>query len=231
MSLTKVYVALDTDSLSQAQQWATQLQGLGVGLKVGKEFFTYYGPEPIREWIKQGFSIFLDLKFHDIPNTVAKAVTAAAELGVDIVNVHASGGSAMMTAAKQALQPYGKNAPKLIAVTVLTSSSDDDLRELGINLAVAEQVMALTELTHKAGLDGVVCSALEAQALKQRFGKDFLLVTPGIRPQGTSNDDQKRVVTPEQALSWGVDAMVIGRPITQAPNPRESAEQILASIE
>jgi orotidine-5'-phosphate decarboxylase len=178
----------------------------------------------------RGFDVFLDLKFHDIPNTVAKAVTAAAEMGVWMVNVHASGGREMMVKAKQALEKHGDNAPLLIAVTVLTSMSEEDLFGLGITRTPAEQVMLLAKLTKEAGLDGVVCSAQEAQSLKSALGKDFKLITPGIRPAGTASDDQKRIMTPEQAMAVGVDYLVIGRPITQAENPQQVLQSINLSL-
>jgi len=163
-------------------------------------------------------------------NTVAKAVTAAADLGVWMVNVHASGGSQMMSKAKQALNNYGNDAPLLIAVTVLTSMSENDLRGLGINKTPAEQVNFLANLTKESGLDGVVCSAMEAEQLKLSLGKEFKLVTPGIRPAGSSKDDQQRIMTPEQAVAVGVDYLVIGRPITQALDPQLVLAQINKSI-
>jgi len=192
--------------------------------------FTYFGPEFVKTLTGKGFDVFLDLKFHDIPNTVAKAVTAAADLGVWMVNVHASGGSQMMTKAKEALVNYGNDAPLLIAVTVLTSMSESDLRGLGISKTSAEQVEFLAHLTKQSGLDGVVCSAMEAAQLKQTLGKEFKLITPGIRPAGYAKDDQQRIMTPEQAIKVGVDYLVIGRPITKAVDPKLVLEQINASI-
>ena len=170
--------------------------------------------------------MFLDLKFHDIPNTVAKAVAAAAELGVWMVNVHASGGARMMKAAREALLPYGEQAPLLIAVTVLTSMTDDDLAQVGVLRSPAEQVLSLARLTRDAGLDGVVCSAQEASLLKAELGHDFKLVTPGIRPAGSDAGDQRRIMTPEQALAAGSDYLVIGRPITQAADPAQALAAI-----
>ncbi|PYE34407.1 orotidine-5'-phosphate decarboxylase [Idiomarina fontislapidosi] len=228
-SLPLIYVALDFETAEEAQQLITQLDATQVGLKVGKELFTAAGSEWVRRWVEQGFSIFLDLKFHDIPNTVAKAVVQAARLGVDVVNVHASGGRNMMETAKAALvkEPH---QPLLIAVTVLTSMSDDDLLEIGVQRSAQEQVKALAELTQSAGLDGVVCSAQEATLLKSALGASFKLMTPGIRPAGSQQDDQKRVMTPEQAQRAGVDYMVIGRPITKAADPAQAVSDILASL-
>ncbi len=230
MSDPKVVVALDFDNQVDALAFVDKIQPSDCRLKVGKEMFTYFGPEFVKELVKRGFDVFLDLKFHDIPNTVAKAVTAAAELGVWMVNVHASGGEKMMVKAKEALAPYGDKAPLLIAVTVLTSMGEEDLLGLGIKKSPAEQVQHLAKLTKQAGLDGVVCSAHEAQLLKQQLGESFKLVTPGIRPAGASVDDQKRIMTPEQALAVGVDYLVIGRPITQAEDPHQMLQQINQSI-
>tara|TARA_R100001440_G_scaffold11511_4_gene20473 strand:+ start:2999 stop:3694 length:696 start_codon:yes stop_codon:yes gene_type:complete len=229
MALPKIYVALDCQTQEEADQLVSRLPSGQVGLKVGKELFTSIGPEWVRKQVEQGFSIFLDLKFHDIPNTVAKAVTSAAKIGVDIVNVHASGGSDMMKAAKDALEPFD-NPPLLIAVTVLTSMSDADLTDIGIQVTAEQQVLNLAKLTQKAGLDGVVCSAQEARMLKDALGESFKLVTPGIRPANSATDDQKRVMTPKEAILAGVDYMVIGRPITRSENPEETVAEILASI-
>ncbi len=230
MSDAKIVVALDFDKKSEALSFVDKISPTDCRLKVGKEMFTYFGPEFVKQLTAKGFDIFLDLKFHDIPNTTAKAVTAAADLGVWMVNVHASGGSQMMIKAKQALTSYGNNAPLLIAVTVLTSMGEEDLRGLGITKSPAEQVMALAKLTQESGLDGVVCSAWEAEQLKTTLGKDFKLITPGIRPAGAASNDQKRIMTPEQAIAVGVDYLVIGRPITQAENPQLVLEQINQSI-
>jgi orotidine-5'-phosphate decarboxylase len=230
MNDTKVVVALDFDNKDDALAFVDKIQPNDCRLKVGKEMFTYFGPEFVKELTSRGFDVFLDLKFHDIPNTVAKAVTAAAELGVWMVNVHASGGSEMMIKAKQALEKYGDNAPLLIAVTVLTSMGEEDLLGLGITKSPAEQVMSLAKLTKEAGLDGVVCSAWEAESLKISLGEDFKLITPGIRPVGSTSDDQKRIMTPEQAISVGVDYLVIGRPITKAENPQMVLQSINLSL-
>jgi orotidine-5'-phosphate decarboxylase len=230
MNDAKVVVALDFDKKEDALAFVDKIQPKDCRLKVGKEMFTYFGPEFVKELTSRGFDVFLDLKFHDIPNTVAKAVTAAAELGVWMVNVHASGGSEMMIKAKQALEKYGDKAPLLIAVTVLTSMGEEDLLDLGITKSPAEQVMSLAKLTKDAGLDGVVCSAWEAESLKVHLGKDFKLITPGIRPAGTVCDDQKRIMTPEQAIAAGVDYLVIGRPITKAENPLHVLQSINLSL-
>ncbi|MDN6652330.1 MAG: orotidine-5'-phosphate decarboxylase, partial [Enterobacterales bacterium] len=199
-------------------------------LKVGKEMFTLFGPQFVRELQQRQFEIFLDLKFHDIPNTAAHAVAAAAELGVWMVNVHASGGARMMTAAREALLPFGKDAPLLIAVTVLTSMEAEDLRGIGIELSPADYAERLALLTKECGLDGVVCSAHEATRLKASCGQAFKLVTPGIRPAGSSAGDQRRIMTPVEAAKAGVDYMVIGRPITQSPEPAETLREILKSL-
>lgn len=229
MELPKIYVALDYQNASDADALIEQLPSGKVGLKVGKELFTSAGPQWVASLVEKGFSIFLDLKFHDIPNTVAKAVTAAAKLGVDVVNVHASGGSRMMKAAADALKETD-NPPLLIGVTVLTSMDESDLKELGISKSVNEQVEYLARLAKSSGLKGVVCSAQEANMLKAACGNDFKLMTPGIRPEGSSKDDQRRTMTPAEAVTVGVDYMVIGRPITQSPNPAQAVENILASI-
>jgi orotidine-5'-phosphate decarboxylase len=230
MNDPKVVVALDFDKRADALSFVDKVSPDDCRLKIGKEMFTYFGPALITEFVKRDFDVFLDLKFHDIPNTVAKAVTAAADLGVWMVNVHASGGSKMMTKAKEALQPFGNDAPLLIAVTVLTSMSEADLHELGIYLSPAEHVLHLAKLTQQSGLDGVVCSAWEAESLKQKLGSNFKLITPGIRPEGANKDDQKRIMTPEQAINLGVDYLVIGRPITKANDPHTVLEQINQSI-
>ena len=230
MNDPKVVVALDFDKKADALSFVDKVSPNDCRLKVGKEMFTYFGPELVKTFVNKGFDVFLDLKFHDIPNTVAKAVTAAADLGVWMVNVHASGGSKMMVKANEALQSFGSDKPLLIAVTVLTSMGEEDLRGLGINLSPADQVMRLAKLTQQSGLDGVVCSAWEAEQLKQSLGKEFKLITPGIRPAGSSSDDQKRIMTPEQALTVGVDYLVIGRPITKASDPHAVLQNVNQSI-
>ncbi|MDT3297186.1 orotidine-5'-phosphate decarboxylase [Shewanella sp. SP2S2-6] len=230
MTTKPILVALDYDNKNHALQLIEKLDPNMCRLKVGKEMFTLFGPQLVKDIHDRGFDLFLDLKFHDIPNTVAKAVAAAAELGVWMTNVHASGGLAMMEAAKKALLPYGDKAPMLIAVTVLTSMSDDDLKLLGINVPAFEHVQRLAKLTQQAGFDGVVCSAQEATALKSLLGQDFKLVTPGIRPVGSDAGDQHRVMTPPQAIAAGSDYLVIGRPITKAADPLAALQAIHQSL-
>ena len=226
---SKVIVALDYNNSEAALKLAGRLDPQQCRLKVGKELFTAAGPSLVQELVEVGFDVFLDLKFHDIPNTVAKAVSAAADLGVWMTNVHASGGSSMMIAAKKAL--VEKNSKMLlIGVTVLTSMDDSDLAEIGVNHGAAEQVLKLATLAKQSGLDGVVCSAQEAENLKSALGLDFKLVTPGIRLADNSADDQKRVVTPKDAVALGSDYLVIGRPITQALDPLATLTEINQSI-
>ncbi|MDE1513568.1 MULTISPECIES: orotidine-5'-phosphate decarboxylase [Vibrio] len=219
MNDPKVIVALDYDNLADALAFVDKIDPNTCRLKVGKEMFTLFGPDFVRELHKRGFSVFLDLKFHDIPNTCSKAVKAAAELGVWMVNVHASGGERMMVAAREILEPYGKQRPLLIGVTVLTSMEATDLQGIGIECAPQDHVLRLATLTKNAGLDGVVCSAQEASLLKQHLGAEFKLITPGIRPEGAEQGDQRRIMTPAQAMISGSDYLVIGRPITQAQQP------------
>ncbi|ADN76137.1 orotidine-5'-phosphate decarboxylase [Ferrimonas balearica DSM 9799] len=226
----KVLVALDFASEQDAMAFVERIDPSQCRLKVGKEMFTLFGPQFVKALSGKGFEVFLDLKFHDIPNTVAHAVAAAAELGVWMVNVHATGGSKMMAAAKAALAPYGDKAPKLIAVTVLTSMGEEELPELGITRSNDEQVLALATLAKQAGLDGVVCSAQEAAMLKAKLGAEFQLVTPGIRPAGADLGDQRRVMTPAEAVAAGSDYLVIGRPITQSADPLATLEAINATL-
>ncbi|HAX5282073.1 TPA: orotidine-5'-phosphate decarboxylase [Escherichia coli] len=226
-----VVVALDYHNRDAALAFVDKIDPRDCRLKVGKEMFTLFGPQFVRELQQRGFDIFLDLKFHDIPNTAAHAVAAAADLGVWMVNVHASGGARMMTAAREALVPFGKDAPLLIAVTVLTSMEARDLADLGVTLSPADYAERLAALTQKCGLDGVVCSAQEAVRFKQVFGQEFKLVTPGIRPQGSEAGDQRRIMTPEQASAAGVDYMVIGRPVTQSVDPAQTLKAINASLQ
>ncbi|MBV2404187.1 orotidine-5'-phosphate decarboxylase [Escherichia coli] len=226
-----VVVALDYHNRDAALAFVDKIDPRDCRLKVGKEMFTLFGPQFVRELQQRGFDIFLDLKFHDIPNTAAHAVAAAADLGVWMVNVHASGGARMMTAAREALVPFGKDAPLLIAVTVLTSMEASDLADLSVTLSPADYAERLAALTQKCGLDGVVCSAQEAVRFKQVFGQEFKLVTPGIRPQGSEAGDQRRIMTPEQALATGVDYMVIGRPVTQSVDPAQTLKAINASLQ
>ncbi|KKI44812.1 orotidine-5'-phosphate decarboxylase [Hafnia alvei] len=225
-----ILVALDYADKNAALAFVDNIDPRDCRLKVGKEMFTLFGPQFVRELQQRQFEIFLDLKFHDIPNTAAHAVAAAAELGVWMVNVHASGGARMMTAAREALLPFGKDAPLLVAVTVLTSMEAEDLRGIGIELSPADYAERLALLTKECGLDGVVCSAHEATRLKASCGQAFKLVTPGIRPAGSSAGDQRRIMTPVEAAKAGVDYMVIGRPITQSPEPAETLREILKSL-
>ena len=226
----KVIVALDYANEVDALAFVERVSPELCRLKVGKEMFTLFGPAFVRTLVNKGFDVFLDLKFHDIPNTVAKAVAASAELGVWMVNVHAAGGLRMMTAAKEALQPYGERAPYLIAVTVLTSMEQDELARVGVSGPLQEHVLRLAALTQEAGLDGVVCSAQEASLLKSRLGKEFKLITPGIRPAGAELGDQRRVLTPVEACAQGSDYLVIGRPITQASDPAATLKSINDSL-
>ncbi|NRA62582.1 MAG: orotidine-5'-phosphate decarboxylase [Psychrobium sp.] len=227
---SKVVVALDFDNKENALAFVDSIDSNSCRLKVGKEMFTYFGPEFVKTLVDKGFDVFLDLKFHDIPNTVAKAVTAAAELGVWMVNVHATGGEKMMRAAKDALSIYGDKAPLLIAVTVLTSMEESELPLIGVNAPLDEHVIRLASLTKDCGLDGVVCSAQEASKLKNLLGSDFNLITPGIRPAGSAVGDQKRIMTPEQAVAAGSDYLVIGRPITKAQQPALVLREINDSL-
>ena len=217
----RVIVALDYPDARQAQDFVAGLQPGSCRLKVGKELFTRAGPGLVQVFAEQGHDVFLDLKFHDIPNTVARACEAAAALGVWMINVHASGGSKMMSEARKALDTLGDGVqrPLLIAVTVLTSMGAEDLAELGIDATPEQQVLRLARLAQSSGLDGVVCSPREAALLRAELGDDFILVTPGIRPQGASMDDQTRVLTPADAVRQGSDYLVMGRPITQAADP------------
>ena len=216
-----IVVALDFDNGKQALDLVDRLDPKRCRLKVGKELFTSEGPQLVEALHKKDFDVFLDLKFHDIPNTTAKAVAAAAKMGVWMVNVHASGGQRMMEAAAEAIQGFERK-PILIGVTVLTSMEQQDLAGIGLDIAPQQQVERLAKLTQQSGLDGVVCSAQEAQSLKQLCGADFQLITPGIRPSFAQQGDQRRVMTPLQAMEAGVDYMVIGRPITQAADPIEA---------
>jgi orotidine-5'-phosphate decarboxylase len=230
MPQSPLIVALDYEDSRHCMQLVEQLDPKQVRLKVGKELFTTAGPTIVEQLHSRGFDVFLDLKFHDIPNTVAKAVSAAARLGVWMVNVHASGGERMMVAAREAIEG-GSHRPLLIGVTVLTSMTAEDLKQVGVSRSPQEQVMHLAGLAQRSGLDGVVCSAQEAPALKRQFGQHFGLVTPGIRPAGATADDQRRTLTPAEALKAGSDYLVIGRPITAAAEPARACEDILASLQ
>ncbi len=223
--MTPVIVALDYPLAAAALELAQRLSPGLCRLKVGNELFTRSGPALVEKLQQLGFEVFLDLKFHDIPNTVAGAVRAAAELGVWMVNVHACGGHRMMAAAAEAIAGFSQR-PLLIGVTVLTSMSDDDLLELGYSESSQEQVMRLAGLASDSGLDGVVCSGLEAIALRRVMGRDFCLVTPGIRLVGDDAADQRRVVTPADALAMGSDYLVIGRSITAAVDPLAALQRV-----
>ncbi len=223
-----VIVALDYADPDDALALVARLEPSLCRVKIGKELFTAAGPDLVRAIVGRGFDVFLDMKFHDIPNTVAGAVKAAAALGVWMVNVHASGGGVMMRAAREALgQGQG---PLLIAVTVLTSMSTEDLAQVGVNGSAEDQVRRLAGLARESGMDGVVCSSRETRMLRAAMPDDFCLVTPGIRPRGDAADDQKRIATPDQALQDGSDFLVIGRPVTQAADPTAKLREILSSL-
>jgi len=228
MSDSKIIVALDFADESSAMGLVDRIDPKLCRVKIGKELFTRCGPGLVRNLVSNGYDVFLDLKYHDIPNTVANACKAAADLGVWMLNVHALGGPAMLAAAREALSDQG--SPLLIAVTVLTSSSAEDLKAVGIDQAPAQMVERLALLAKQQGMDGVVCSAQEAPALKSLLGKEFLLVTPGIRLPTDDKDDQKRIVTPADAVRQGSDFLVIGRPITQADDPVQKLLTINSEI-
>ncbi|MBU3693223.1 MAG: orotidine-5'-phosphate decarboxylase [Rhodocyclaceae bacterium] len=229
----RIVVALDYAAAEPALALARRLDPLQCRLKVGKELFTAAGPDLVRALAGMGFGVFLDLKFHDIPNTVASACRAAAGLGVWMVNVHASGGTKMLRAAREAIDiaaPDPSRRPLLIAVTVLTSMTRDDLVGIGLDLEPREQALRLAQLAAACGLDGVVCSAQEAAAIKAACGSDFRCVTPGIRPAGSAAGDQARIMTPAAAVAAGADDLVIGRPITAADDPAAALAAIVREI-
>ena len=241
--MNPILVALDVESAARAIALADTLRGSVGGFKIGKQLFTAAGPSMVRELTSRGDRVFLDLKFHDIPNTVAGAVQAAVATGAWMVDVHASGGSAMMAAAAAAArtsaETLGLPRPLVIAVTVLTSMDNEGLAEIGVARPMLDQVVHLATLAKASGLDGVVASPQEVRAIRSACGPDFQIVTPGIRPlrQGSGQaagqqgkDDQSRTLTPAQAIAAGSSYLVIGRPITAAPNPREAAESIAASL-
>lgn len=223
-----VIVALDYPDATSALTLSDRLDPALCRVKVGKELFTRSGPDLVRNLNDRGFDVFLDLKYHDIPNTVAGAVAAAADLGVWMVNVHASGGGAMMEAARNALPVDSETL--LIAVTVLTSMANEDLQTLNITATAQEQVLTLARLAKESGMDGVVCSAKETPELNADLGDEFVLVTPGIRPAGDSANDQKRVMTPAEAIASGSHYLVIGRPVTQAADPTAKLQSIMEEI-
>lgn len=230
---SKIVVALDFQDAQKALSFVSQLDPKLCKLKVGKELFTAAGPSFVEQLVTKQFDVFLDLKFHDIPNTVSKACEAATKLGVWMLNVHASGGSAMMQAALEGVDKGRTNsqAPYLIAVTVLTSMNQAALNEIGIETSVEQHVLRLAKLTAQSGLHGVVCSAQEATLIRQHIPQNFLLVTPGIRPSFASQDDQSRILTPSQALAAGANYLVIGRPITQATEPLTALSLITQEIQ
>ncbi len=225
----KVVVALDYPDGQSARELVARLDPALCRLKIGKELFVRSGPELVREFANAGYDIFLDLKFHDIPNTVAAACAAAADLGVWMVNVHAGGGRKMMEAAREAIEKSGTET-LLIGVTILTSLAQEDLAEIGFSGTPEENVRRLAALADASGLDGVVCSAREAAVLKSERGVDFKLVTPGIRPAGSAVGDQQRIMTPADAIRAGADYLVIGRPITQAESPVGILREIESEI-
>lgn len=226
----RIVVAMDFDNADQCLSMAKRLSPVDCRLKVGKELFTACGPKIVDQLMALGFDVFLDLKFHDIPNTTSKAVKAAAELGVWMVNVHASGGERMMVAARNILEQRSGKRPLLIAVTVLTSMDAADLSAIGISLSPEEQVLKLARLTHSCGLDGIVCSARESALMRTQFGREFCLVTPGIRLDTSPIDDQRRTLSPSAAIVAGSSYIVIGRPITQSPNPADTCKAIIQTL-
>jgi len=227
----KVIFALDVNGLAEIDRYAEMLAG-NVGMfKVGKELFTSCGPEAVRAVQRHGGQVFLDLKYHDIPNTVARAMLEAARLGVQLANLHALGGAEMMeTAAAAVRKEFGDDRPRLLAVTILTSSTAETLRGVGIDLPLEQMVVKLAKLAQEAGMDGVVASPLEIGPIRAACGPDFLIVTPGVRPSFAAIDDQKRVMTPAEAVSAGADYLVIGRPIAKAADPAAAAEMITDEI-
>jgi orotidine-5'-phosphate decarboxylase len=226
----RIVVAMDFDNAGQCIAMAKRLSPQDCRLKVGKELFTACGPQIVEQLMTLGFEVFLDLKFHDIPNTTANAVKAAAELGVWMVNVHASGGERMMIAAREILEQRSGKRPLLIAVTVLTSMDATDLIGVGIDRSPEEHVMKLAQLTQRCGLDGIVCSAQEASLMRTSFGSDFCLVTPGIRLDSSPVDDQRRTLTPVAAIAAGSSYLVIGRPITQSVDPVATCQAIIQTL-
>lgn len=228
-SKSPIVVALDYPTPQQAIEMAKQLDPTKCRVKVGKELFTASGPSILEQLHKLSFDVFLDLKFHDIPNTCAGAVAVAADLGVWMVNVHASGGERMMNAAAEAIANK-QNKPLLIAVTVLTSMEQSDLAGIGLDISPQQQVERLAKLSKQSGMDGVVSSAQEIELIKKLCGNEFLTVTPGIRPAGSAAGDQRRIMTPQEAVNAGGDYMVIGRPITQSNNPQQACLDIINSL-
>jgi orotidine-5'-phosphate decarboxylase len=229
MTHSSIILALDYPDTVSALKLVNQLSPQDCRLKIGKEMFAHAGPSLVGKLVDKGFDVFLDLKYHDIPNTVKKACQSAAELGVWMLNVHCLGGSKMMMAAKDGVLA-ASHQPLLIGVTILTSMSAEDLAEIGIRQTPAQMVERLAKLAQHSGLDGVVCSAQEAPLLREQLGEDFALVTPGIRPAGSETSDQQRIMTPKEAMLAGSSYLVIGRPITQAANPRATLQAINLSL-
>lgn len=225
----RLIVALDVSTAADARRLVAALGGAVATFKVGKQLFTAAGPEIVREIVEGGYSVFLDLKFHDIPNTVAAAVRSASELGVAMLTVHASGGSKMLRAAAEAAR-QSPSPPLVLAVTVLTSMTDQDVQEVGISGRVVDQVLRLAELAETAGCGGIVASAREARLVRQALGPRLAIVTPGIRPAGGDADDQARILTPADAIGAGATYLVVGRPITAAPDPAKTARAIVEEI-
>lgn len=226
-SITRMYIALTSEQGDSPSEFLGTLKGLPIGIKIGLELFVKKGPKLLEEIKESGFSLFLDLKFHDIPFTVAGAVRSACQWEPDIMNIHASGGMDMMRAAAEA----ASGSTKVIAVTILTSLSDNDLSMLGISGGSDDAVLRMASMVLNAGLAGVVCSPAEAAAVRNMAGDEFLIVTPGVRPAGSPGDDQKRVATPYKAISDGASALVVGRPVTRSENPRKAAKLILDEID
>jgi len=226
----RIIIALDFPDEQQAMALVKRLDPAKCRVKVGKELFTRCGPVLVEKLVNSGFDVFLDLKFHDIPQTVARACVAAAELGVWMINVHALGGRKMMEAAHEAIQK-SVHSPLLIAVTILTSMDDEDIHEIGLSGQATSNALHLAKLAQQSGLDGVVCSPHEVEAIRRSFGQEFLLVTPGIRPQSSRQDDQKRIMTPFEAVRLGADYLVIGRPITAAADPDAAFQALQDEVE
>lgn len=226
---SNIIVALDYPTMESALALSNQLDPRRCRIKVGKELFTRSGPQVVEKLVSQGFDIFLDLKYHDIPNTVAKACLAAADLGVWMMNVHTLGGQKMMVAAKEAIAKH-HNSPILIGVTLLTSMDQQTFEQIGLTGSISDTVLKLAQLANDSGLDGVVCSAQEASQLRQIHGKNFQLITPGIRPANSAQGDQHRTMTPKQAVDAGSSYLVIGRPITAAEDPMKALDAIEKSL-
>src|SRR4051794_15402872 len=226
----RLIIALDVSRASEAQKIVNQIEDAASTYKVGKQLFTAEGPQVVRDLVASGRKVFLDLKFHDIPNTVASAVKNAADLGVSMLTVHASGGTKMLRAAAEAAAS-SKAKPTVLAVTVLTSLNDEDLQELGLPVGVADQVLRLAGIARMAGCTGIVASAHEARSLRRNLGDGFAIVTPGVRPAGIEVGDQAPVVTPAEAIEAGATHIVVGRPVTGDPNPKAAAQRILEQID